>query len=58
MSDGPRRGVFDVDEDRALDALALAWVLLTRSMSSAASGRRSRRQGLPGRVCYRTRHAW
>jgi hypothetical protein len=22
---GQRRGVFDVDEDRALDALALAW---------------------------------
>ncbi len=43
MSDGPRRGVFDVDEDRALDALALAWVLLTRSMSSAASGRRGGR---------------
>ena len=25
MSDGLRRGVFDVDEDRALDALRLAW---------------------------------
>jgi hypothetical protein len=25
MSDGLRRGVFDIDEDRALDAVALAW---------------------------------
>jgi hypothetical protein len=46
MSDGLRRAVLEVDEDRALDALALAWVMLTRFMSSVASGRRGGR--VPG----------